>query len=958
MAKRFFTRDASKGMDLENGKRHYDSNGKPLGGIKAKVVNTDNQEIEVEQGEVILNRKSMNSSKVLTVKGTPKQIASTINQLDGNGVAISDSEAKVLDMYKRGGEIPTLIEKGVVDLKFHETTPEHAEIYGLTAEKPLYIQTLYVNDNKRLKGIGTKVLHYIYSIAKQNGNDVIFGHINQKASFTKDEKETTFNDIDMVKNWLHKNGYAINEDNNDFHKVVKFKTGGSIGDMTPSELKDFYASDEGKKLDAKTYAEWKRLVNMTKSELEDFYNSPEGKQAGLSKSEATKKGVDSGRESAEWIMKMKDIPYKDWTSDMWRWAKKQISFIKRMSGMKGDLYDDKGRKTRKHTALLIWGHNPEQKFKGGGYVPRDVFTKSENERNEDYEANWNLWTETLLKNESLPIYWTTSESRKELYGDSFYITIFNEDWQEFAKLRFSGHSVMNTSRLQNEFHNPSISRFYEIVSRAMNLKQQEKYPENSIKFEGGGSIEKEEEMEKEIPKYAMIDDEQFEVIGVNHKLDKVRIKNFASGETFEMPIDKWIVESLELGTQAKFKANGREYVGMVVIKNGQKSISLYKDDNYSGDAERIVPIIDVDIATLKPTMKKEMFMSGGNIEVDLTIDSFFSKDNDFILDYIVKTLKSDTKHNFSDYKNKTLKDIAESTRDCMFAYSDIDVNNPIRIKKCNDIKVCFKPKENDYSLDELIIYFAHIVTQDSSGKRIFSKTKKDAIIYIINVIQHPEVIYKQSEYSFLFEKKEPINKSNQTFCVVLYTEYVSENLLRIVTILPDQKLNQIENKKEDGKLIPTSFEELRYAISPSVTGVVGNKGELLTDYNANIENKIDSSEESENKLNKKEMFELGGGIGENEKIEYFKPYKSVEELAELHRVPVSKILEQLHIGEKVEMEHTTDYEIARIITLQHIEESPKYYTLLEGMEKKFETGGEVDIAQSNKIVFKPITTPL
>ena len=109
---------------------------------------------------------------------------------------------------------------------------------------------------------------------------------------------------------------------------------------------------------------------------------------------------------------------------------------------------------------------------------------------------------------------------------------------------------------------------------------------------------------------------------------------------------------------------------------------------------------------------------------------------------------------------------------------------------------------------------------------------------------------------------------------------------------------------------------------------------------------------------KKEMFELGGGIGENEKIEYFKPYKSVEELAELHRVPVSKILEQLHIGEKVEMEHTTDYEIARIITLQHIEESPKYYTLLEGMEKKFETGGEVDIAQSNKIVFKPITTPL
>jgi len=36
-----------------------------------------------------------------------------------------------------------------------------------------------------------------------------------------------------------------------------------------------------------------------------------------------------------------------------------------MSGNKGDLYDDKGNKTRKHTSLLIWGHNPE-KFKNGG----------------------------------------------------------------------------------------------------------------------------------------------------------------------------------------------------------------------------------------------------------------------------------------------------------------------------------------------------------------------------------------------------------------------------------------------------------------------------------------------------------------------------------------------------------------------------------------------------------------
>jgi GNAT superfamily N-acetyltransferase len=113
------------------------------------------------------------------------------------------------------------------------------------------------------------------------------------------------------------------------------------------------------------YKKWKSLVNMSKGELERFYNSQEGKDAGLSPSEAKSQGIDSGRESARWIMKMKDTPYSQWTPQMWKWANKQISFISRMSGNKGSLYDDKGRKTRKHTSLLIWGHNPEKKSGGG-----------------------------------------------------------------------------------------------------------------------------------------------------------------------------------------------------------------------------------------------------------------------------------------------------------------------------------------------------------------------------------------------------------------------------------------------------------------------------------------------------------------------------------------------------------------------------------------------------------------
>ena len=64
---------------------------------------------------------------------------------------------------------------------------------------------------------------------------------------------------------------------------------------------------------------------------------------------------------------MKDTPKDEWTPTMWDWANRQISFISRMKGNKGGLYDDKGNKTRKHTSLLIWGHNPE-KFEGGGEI--------------------------------------------------------------------------------------------------------------------------------------------------------------------------------------------------------------------------------------------------------------------------------------------------------------------------------------------------------------------------------------------------------------------------------------------------------------------------------------------------------------------------------------------------------------------------------------------------------------
>lgn len=140
------------------------------------------------------------------------------------------------------------------------------------------------------------------------------------------------------------------------NKDIRFDKGGQL---TNEEKDDIYSR-------------WKNLINMSYSELEKFYNSEEGREAGLSNKEANKLGIDSGRESARWIMKMKKTNKSEWTPSMWRWAKKQISFVSRMKGNKGGLYNEKGEKTRKHTSLLIWGHNPNKKSDGGSIAIEKV----------------------------------------------------------------------------------------------------------------------------------------------------------------------------------------------------------------------------------------------------------------------------------------------------------------------------------------------------------------------------------------------------------------------------------------------------------------------------------------------------------------------------------------------------------------------------------------------------------
>jgi hypothetical protein len=81
------------------GKRHYDKQGNSLGGIKAIVTDAGGKTVELEGGEVIINREAS--------KKHWKEL-SRINQSAGNGVAIappSDIDEDPSEEYEKGGKI-------------------------------------------------------------------------------------------------------------------------------------------------------------------------------------------------------------------------------------------------------------------------------------------------------------------------------------------------------------------------------------------------------------------------------------------------------------------------------------------------------------------------------------------------------------------------------------------------------------------------------------------------------------------------------------------------------------------------------------------------------------------------------------------------------------------------------------------------------------------------------------
>lgn len=88
-------------------------------------------------------------------------------------------------------------------------------------------------------------------------------------------------------------------------------------------------------------------------------------------------------------------------------------------------------------------------------------------------------------------------------------------------------------------------------------------------------------------------------------------------------------------------------------------------------------------------------------------------------------------------------------------------------------------------------------------------------------------------------------------------------------------------------------------------------------------------------MNSKEV--IKGGVSNN---------KTIQDIANKHKVDVELLKVQLNNGIKVEMEHTNSKKIATEIALDHLYEDPKYYTKLKKIESKEATGASSSGAYS------------
>ena len=350
--------------------------------------------------------------------------------------------------YQDGGEIEKLINEGHIELNFYPATPEHAEERGIAASNPLYVQNLYISETERLKGVGKKVLQYLEDYARNNNHDVIFGYVSQKATFSKDSRPTHFGDVDMIKNWLYRNGYAINDVTNEFHKVIKLEKGGSTllapngkpSNLTPEQW-ELVRTPEFKRF----FGDWENDPENA-SKVVDENGEPlvvyHGSRSEFNVFDIKKSGAsNTSAKVGFWFTPVKKFATNFATSIWYGKSENVIVYSVFLSFKKPKIYEtqivseeDKDKLRKKIKELENQSYNLQEKWVLGEWNLKDrmVFDYSErgliNDKNFDYYSNQTEKSKDAIKDGALV---AEINSKIKNLQDKLYELIYSDSYERF-----------------------------------------------------------------------------------------------------------------------------------------------------------------------------------------------------------------------------------------------------------------------------------------------------------------------------------------------------------------------------------------------------------------------------------------------------------------------------------------------------------------------------------------------
>jgi len=208
------TSNGKKGGTLK-GKRHYDKDGKHLGGIKAIVTDTK-QIVELEGGEVIINREAS--------KKHWKEL-SKINQSAGNGVPIlpPDEVMADADEYKKGGRTiqfnPNNVPSKLIYNYAKKIKDQHPDVWALGSN---------AYNNEAFENL-ERVIKRGYWLPKEN-----WFYVKWQTFGLRHKEDDKIERIIADLKWLNKveNGFGYMKDVIDKHigdnNITEMKKGGLI----------------------------------------------------------------------------------------------------------------------------------------------------------------------------------------------------------------------------------------------------------------------------------------------------------------------------------------------------------------------------------------------------------------------------------------------------------------------------------------------------------------------------------------------------------------------------------------------------------------------------------------------------------------------------------------------------------------------------------------------------------